>query len=405
MAPKHQTLRPGGTVAVPETYTLMCKNHRVVRFSYTRRTRTARLLEVCDGSRWAPPGACGPDGQVDALNLNGWVSMRYVPHTREGLSGLLREAGCENPADLMFSSLGLNLSDQYWFLPDGMELDWHDINYFENPYVDGRPNGIATDPAHALFGPVTSTGGQVVKWWERRGTQNYLVKGATAYNHEPFAELLATKLYEFVLEPGDYVPYGLEWSDGEPRSVCPCFIDASTELATMDDLVRRYGDEGDPSRTSRAAYIELLERQGIRDAQRAVDKMLVCDFLMANADRHEYNLGAVLDVESRKILRVAPIYDNGRGFFYGARREDQLARGLFEYVSNPFEAEPQRQLEQVEDFGWLDLGRLAGFADVVEDVLAGNELLPSWFAGAAARQFELRVEQVGRAAEKSKTSP
>ena len=64
-----------------------------------------------------------------------------------------------------------------------------------------------------------------------------------------------------------------------------------------------------------------------------------------------------------------------------------------------------RQLEQVEDFGWLDLGRLAGFADVVEDVLAGNELLPSWFAGAAARQFELRVEQVGRAAEKSKTSP
>lgn len=186
----------------PDVCTLMCKNHRVARFSYTRRTRTARLLEVCDGSRWAPPGACGPDGQVDALNLNGWVSMRYVPHTREGLSRLLREAGCENPADLMFSSLGLNLSDQYWFLPDGMELDWHDINYFENPYVDGRPNGVAADPEYAIFGPMTSTGGQVVKWWERRGTQNYLVKGATVYNHEPFAELPATKPRPPRVQPG-----------------------------------------------------------------------------------------------------------------------------------------------------------------------------------------------------------
>ena len=153
---------------------------------------------------------------------------------------------------------------------------------------------------------MTSTGGQVVKWWERRGTQNYLVKGATAYNHEPFAELPATKLYELVLEPGDYVPYGLDGSDGEPRSACPCFIDASTELATMDDLVRRYGDENDPARTSRATYIALLERQGVRDARCAIDKMLVCDFLMANADRHEYNLGAVLDVESRKIRARGP---------------------------------------------------------------------------------------------------
>lgn len=389
-------------MAAPETYTLMCKNHRVARLSYTRRTRTARLLETCDGCRWAPPGACGPDGRIDALNLNGWVSMRYVPHTREGLSGLLREAGCENPAELMFSSLGLNLSDQYWFLPDGMDLDWHDVNYFENPYVDGRQNDVAAVPGHVLFGPVTSTGGQVVKRWERRGTRNYLVKGATAYNHEPFAELLATKLYELVLEPGDYVPYRLEWSNGEPRSACPCFVDVSTELATMDDLVRRYGDEDNPARTSRAAYIALLERQGISEARRAVDKMLVCDFLMANPDRHEYNLGALLDVESREVARVAPIYDNGRAFFYGARRAEQLTGGLFEYASNPFEAEPQRQLEQVEDFGWLDLGRLAGFADVVEDVLGGNEMLPSWFPGAAARQFELRAEQVGRTAGKSR---
>lgn len=378
----------------PDVYTLMCKNHRVARFSYTRRTRTARLLETCKGSDWAPPGTCGPDGRIDPLNLNGWVSMRYVPHTREGLSGLLREAGCENPAELMFSSLGLNLSDQYWFLPDGMELDWHDVNYFENPYVDGRPNSVAANPTHALFGPVTSTGGQVLKWWEHRGDENFLVKGATTLDHEPFAELLATKLYERLLEPGDYVPYGLEWSDGIPLSVCPCFIDVSTELATMDDLVRRFGDEGDSDRTSRANYISLLRCQGVQGAQRSIDQMIVCDFLMANPDRHEYNLGAILDVESREMLRVAPIYDNGRSFFYGARCPERLTQGLFEYVSNPFYSRPEQQLEAVEDFGWLDFSRLEGFSSVIEEVLTGNEQLPPWFAQAAGKQFELRVKYV-----------
>lgn len=386
-------------MTAPDVYTLMCKNHRVARFSYTKRTRTARLLEACEGSRWAPPGTCGTDGTIDPINLNGWVSMRYVPHTREGLSGLLREAGCENPAELMFSSLGLNLSDQYWFLPDGVELDWHDINYFENPYVDGRPNGVTADSTYALFGPMTSTGGQVLKWWERRGNENFLVKGATAHDHEPFAELLATKLYERLLDPQGYVPYGLEWSDGVPLSVCPCFVGTSTELATMDDLVRRFGDEENPDKTARASYVALLERQGIRGASRSIDQMIVCDFLMANPDRHEYNLGAVLDVESRKLLRIAPIYDNGRGFFYGARHPEQLTQGLFAYVSNPFLGEPERQLGEVEDLGWLDFSRLEGFSAVVEAVLAGNEQLPPWFAQAARQQFELRVEHVRRLAE------
>ena len=77
-------------MAGPQIYTLMCKSHRVARFAYTQRTRTARLLEACEGAQWAPPGACGTDGLIDPLNLNGWISMRYVPHTREGLSGLLR---------------------------------------------------------------------------------------------------------------------------------------------------------------------------------------------------------------------------------------------------------------------------------------------------------------------------
>ena len=81
-----------------------------------------------------------------------------------------------------------------------------------------------------------------------------------------------------------------------------------------------------------------------------------------------------------------------------ARNAEQLTQGLFEYASNPFCSRPEQRLETVEDLSWLDLSRLEGFSAVVEDVLAGNEQLPPWFARAAGRQFELRVRHVERLA-------
>lgn len=390
-------------MAMRDSYILMCKNHEVARFEYSPRTRSVRALEALGEPGFAPPSVLDANRSIDPVALSGWISMRYIPHTREGISGLLREAGCANPAELMFSSLGLNLSDQYWFKPAGLDVDWHEVNYFENPYVDGRANELVRLADRTLFGPGTSTGGQVLKWWERRGETSYLVKGSTAHGHEPYAELLATRLYERLLPTGAFVPYALEIRDGEPFSTCPCFIDASTELATMDDILRvrcvQTGSEPAGARELLEEYVSALESMGLEDARTALSQMLVCDYLSANSDRHEYNLGAVLDAETKSAVRVAPIFDNGRGFFYGAKREQQLTEGLFDFASRPFDARPERQLELALALDpdvrcWLDLNALEGFGDEIAQVLSANEYLQPWFAEAASQQFELRLSHV-----------
>jgi excisionase family DNA binding protein len=380
-----------------ERYTLMCRDHEVAAFCYDRALRRVGSVRELGGAAWAPPGACGVNGRVHPVNLNAWVCRRYIPHTREGLADLLRAAGCEHAADLMFGSLGLNLSDQYWFKPEGSTVVWHDVNYFENPYVDRQRNAGFGASERVAYGPGTSTDGQVLKWWERRGSADYLVKGSTAYDHEPYAELLASRLYARLLDPGDFVPYELEERDGAPYSVCPCFIGPSTELVTLADLECRYGSGYPLSRYE--AYARLLETNGVEGARTSLAKMLVCDYLTANMDRHEGNLGVVLNVEDRSFAGVAPLYDNGRGFYFGARRPADLEDGLFRYVSNPFAERPSAQLALVEDYAWFDADALEGFAAEVEEVFSRNDRLPSWFASAAARQFERRLARVVEASQ------
>ena len=313
-------------VSPQDRYVLMRKDAAVCSFTYNLRRRAVHDLEVYDASN-APWGASAADGSVDPMQLSWWIFHRSVPTGRAGLSVILRGAGCADPASLLFKTLALNLSDQYWIRPEGLVLAWGDIDYFENPYVDGRPDWTAQDGVHVRTGPGSATSGQLAKRWECREGKNLLVKDSSSSDcHEPWAELLAPELCRAVLPEGAWVPYSIEEDpSGQPVSVCECFVDKDTELVALDDVVRHFDAPVEAS--LHKAYVGILEGLGLRDARAAVDRELVIDFLGANDDRHEFNLGILLDSDSRKPLGVAPIFDNGRAFYHAARVFDNGGRG------------------------------------------------------------------------------
>lgn len=392
-----------------ERYTLMNAHREVASFAYDRVAQRIGSVRPLADAAWAPPGACGINGEINGINLNGWVARRHIPPARQNLAETLRAAGVANAPELMFASLGLNLSDQYWFRPEEAALSWDEVNYFDNAYQE-RPaslrakDGARKDapqgpagPSH--HGPGASTGGQLAKWWERRAGTDYLIKGYGALRHEPYAELLASHLYERLLDPEDFVPYTVEEHAGEPYSVCPCFVTRSTEFVPLCDLELRFGTGYPRSRYDN--YVALLERLGIPQARRQLAKMIVCDYLMANADRHDGNLGAIRDTQTLTWAGVAPIFDNGRAFYFGATDRAELAERLFRYEANPFETRPGAQLALVSDFGWFDPSTLDGFTDEIRDVFAHNTHLPSWFGEAAAEQFTRRLNRVVEAADEA----
>ena len=185
---------------------------------------------------------------------------------------------------------------------------------------------------------------------------------------------------------------------GQPVSVCECFVDEDTECVALDDVVRQVDAPVESSLHD--AYVDILERLGIADARAAVDRELVLDFLTANDDRHEFNLGILLGSDSRTPLRVAPVFDNGRAFFPGARTESQLTEAVLPYDARVFDNGSAGPLALVRDLSWVDFDALRAFAPAVGETLSRTRH-PAWFAPAAQRQFLLRVDALERAVEES----
>lgn len=367
-----------------KSYTLMNRNHAVLDFTYDDEKKTASIDALHSDASWAPPGIGMQGKGPNPLDLAQWIRRRYLPPLRPDARALMRAAGVSSADALMFGSLGLNLSDQYWFRPRGASLDWHAVNFFEN--------GYANDDALPLRTPDSSTPGALEKRWERIGGVDFLVKGAsTAERREPYNEVLAVELEKRLLSEGEYVPYRLVSRDGRVCSACPTFATAEAEFVSAADVRTFAGiSEG---RDLYRGYADFCEAVGIADARTKLAKMIVCDHVMANFDRHLGNFGLVRTVETLDGWRIAPLFDNGAAFFSRATLDD-LRKKRFIWTANPFEEYPSQQLARVEDMSWYDPQMLAGFSEQVEEVLGGNPHLPAGFAEQAARHVQRNIDAV-----------
>ena len=114
---------------------------------------------------------------------------------------------------------------------------------------------------------------------------------------------------------------------------------------------------------------------------------------MANFDRHRGNFGLVRTVETLDGWRMAPMFDNGAGFFSRATLRE-LEQARFVWTANPFEEYPSQQLARVEDLSWYDPHMLDGFADEVRAVLGQNPSLPEAFVEHAVRHVLRNIAAV-----------
>lgn len=380
-----------------ERYTLMNREHPVLDFTYNRRTLEVGDLHMREGLAWKPLGVGLIEKDPNRYDLATWIRARSIPDLRPHLPNALRSANVGSSAELMFSTFGLNLSDQYWFKPIDSDLRWSDVNYFQNGYEETLGEALISGArvelkARPTFSPDAATGGALPKTWVRRNGIDYLLKGGTAgENREPYNELLATRMLARLLGEGEYVEYGLDERGGRVLSSCPTAITPDTELVPAADVLCAFGvTEG---RDAYRGYLAACSSLGVDGADRALAKMIVADYLMMNFDRHTYNFGLIRSVESLDGYRAAPLFDNGCGFCCRATL-GELARGRYLWESHPFNPYPSQQLALVDDFGWYDPKALVGFEDEIADVFSMNPQLPDGFAAAVQRQFAKQLETV-----------
>ena len=354
---------------------LMNKNTPVLQFSYGQETHSIVKIEKVFSDAHAPLGIFDYKTGLSRRALNNWWHHRAIPASCENFSHILQELNIDSSVELLEACSGFSLSDQYWVKVSDSPAEWKDQNFFENDFsadVGKLLLGqIAARPNLNLISPDNSSDGNLVKKRKIIDGERYLIKGGNSLNNqEPYNEVIATRLYERVLTQGEFVSYFLLEDEGKIYSACKTMVTVDEELVSALAI---YGTA--KQRADRSPYDHFVlacKDLGIPDAEVMIDKMLTCDYILANFDRHFRNFGAIRNVETLARKGFAPLFDSGSSLW---ARTATSEISPFSYKAKPFKADPQKQFMLVKDLSWLNENALIGFNDDVREILLQNPFM------------------------------
>ena len=305
-------------------------------------------------------------------NLSEWFKGRGIPSWRDKLDLLLHRLNITAPYELLDKAFGLSLSDQYWLKPEGSDISYDDINFFDNDFdyaefmeASLSINSKSITKEASLKTPNNTTDGMLKKAWIIDNGTRYLLKGG--YKNEtiqPFNEVLASEICERL--GFSHVKYTLDTYKDMVVSKCPCFITKDTELVTCYQI--RNDMKRHDSIEDYEEYLKKLEEMGIKNSREKLENMFILDYIIMNEDRHLNNFGIIRDVNTLKWLDVAPIFDNGQSLNIEYYDEDEVhisGSGRLFYEVKPFD----EIIKVVKNLKRIDISKLDGLVEWFDNLL------------------------------------
>lgn len=316
-----------------------------------------------------PIGISVKNGVADRTALNTWWTDRSIPASRSGIRETLETLEISNTKILLIRCYGLSLSDQYWIKPDGNDLSWDDINFFNHPFSDDIGDVLFGAPKKAnvldFSSPDNTSDGFLKKRWKIIDEKRCLIKGGSnPFRQQPFNEVIATKIMARLGIP--HVPYTLIWNREAPYSVCEDFVNENTELIPAWRVMMT--KKKDNSTSVYQHFVNCCEALGIKDVVPFLDRMITLDYIIANEDRHFNNFGVIRNAETLEWIGMAPIYDSGSSLGYD-KLPGQM-KSEKDVGCKPFKNHHIEQLHLVQSFDWLDLAKLDDIEDVIREILS-----------------------------------
>ena len=388
-------------------FTLMNKNKKIFDFEYNDEEHVIEKFErnYPNNEKYAPFGLI-KDDKIDKTQFNRWWKNRQIPASRNGLKEILYKSNIydKDHFDLLDSkAYCLSLSDQYWVKSIDENILWEDINFFDHEFsedigkifFDGNNNLSNLN----LNTPDMTSNGNYEKRWKIINGDRYLLKaGSKMINQEPFNEVIATKLYERILNDDEYVKYSIVYENDRAVSICKNFITKETELIPAWKINEYYEFLNNENKYEH--YIRCLNNLKIPNANILVDKMIICDFILANKDRHFNNFGVIRNVETLEFEKVAPLFDNGCSLWFD---ENDMYVGEF-FLTKPFEEYEKTQVSLVRNFEWFDIQKLEGFTNEVKEILLNNKLLSQERIDKIIEQIKKRIEFINQLKQSKETN-
>ena len=348
-------------------YILMHREIEVAEIELDELSHITNIYEVYAEEHF-PVGTLGKH-DVDKTMLAKWWAKRSIPASRSGLRETLDLLHMSVPQELLAKCYGLSLSDQYWISPKDKPLMWKEINFFDHDFSEDVGNllfgyGEFSD-SMSLISPDNTSDGQLIKKWKIADGKRVLIKGGSnPYQQEPLCEVIASGIAERLCIP--HTKYTLLWEHEKPFSVCQDFITSETELVSAYHIMQSRKKPNDLS--DYEFYLNCAEQLGVKNIREQTEKMIVLDFLIGNEDRHFNNFGLIRNAVTLEWIGVAPIFDCGTSLWYNT--QESLIKPLSPNLpAKPFKKTHREQIKLVKDFSWLDMKKLKGMEEEMEEIL------------------------------------
>jgi hypothetical protein len=344
-------------------YFLMHKTVEVAELTIDESHGGISSIDKVQNSEHFPVGVF-TKGKADRKELNDWWRGRSIPASRAGLTEALEKIGERDIMAVVLKGYGLSLSDHYWIKPEGTDIQWEQVNFFDHDFSEDMGNllfGGELPERVDFHSPDNTSDGWLKKRWKISNGERLLIKGGSnPYQQEPFNEVIASDLMG---ELGvSCVRYDVVWQDGYPYSVCRNFVTKDSELVPAQRIMRMRKKSNDESVYQH--FISCCKDAGL-DAVPFLDRMLTVDYLIANEDRHFNNFGLLRNPDTLEFTGFAPVYDSGTSLCYN-RNAMQFNR----YESKPFYTDCEKQLSLVTSLAWFSGKKARKTIDKMSDILA-----------------------------------
>ena len=260
-------------------------------------------------------------------NIKSWVENRKASKHNSHLREIMDDCGCSTMTGFIKVTHAASINDTFWIKNEKEDVSWAQVSFYCNPF-DEVISKLAFEGL-GLYGiklsstsPELCTDGSFRKCWIRDDVEDkiYLYKrgsnGARNAGMEPYCEVMASELAEKLLGK-DAVKYKLVHLHGELASRCELFSNEEygyTPISRFDNIM------ADDLQSLLHFYNEL----GSEDMFR---RMLVLDSLTFNVDRHAGNHGVLVDNDTQKPVRMAPVFDMNLSMLPYIEDDDMLDIG------------------------------------------------------------------------------
>ena len=355
---------------------LMNKNTPILLLEYNTKYNTIEKIYDIYNIEYAPLSVYNANKNISknlVAEVNKWFRNRGIPSWRKNIEKLLENLNVSTTEELLNKAYALSLSDQYWIKEQDSQIEWKDINFFENDfkykaYLDISLSNSSDKRLNQaeLKSPNNTTDGMLQKGWIIENGKRVLVKGIyQPSREEPINEWLASEIcrrLDFY-----HCDYSIDIINNRIVSKCESFVTSDEEIISAYDI---YNSEKKSNNvTDLEHYINILEKHNVPDARKNVENMFVLDFIIMNMDRHMKNFGVIRNVNTLEWVRTTPIFDNGESMQCDKlTSEINFTDGKGKFFTNT-DKKYSEMLKKLETIKEIDIKKLEGIVTDYKNVL------------------------------------